>query len=71
MLLRYDIRVRKPVTVAPKFKAIFGRTEVPYGRYVFRFHSKQIGKERLVQLLLKQHKDIKADLKVLDLGVES
>lgn len=69
MIVQYRIEVKKTVTVAPQFKVLFGRTVVPYGRYIHRFDTKQIEHERLVQRLLKAHRGaIKATLSVQDLG---
>lgn len=56
MLMQYDIRVMKHLSLSPEFSAIFGRTEVPYGRYRFFFRSHQLNRERLVSRLVKNNK---------------
>ncbi len=56
MLMQYDIRVRKTLNLHAEFSAIFGRTQVPYGRYRFFFRSHQLNRERLMTRLLRANR---------------
>ena len=66
MILEYNFSVAAEVTLDNKFKYLFQRTTVPYGRYRQIFDASRIGIERDVQELVKKYPQIKAELKVKD-----
>ena len=67
MILDYVFAVSEVVTIDPKFKFLFQRTTVPYGRYRHTFDGSKIRLERDVQELVKTYPQITAELKAKDL----
>lgn len=69
MRLRYDFAVKESVTVDQEFAFIFGRRELSYGRYTYRFNQQQIHHERTIQKMLSRYPQITGKCILDDLGV--
>lgn len=67
MILEYIFSVDSKVIIDPKFKFLFQRTEVPYGKYRHTFDGSKISLERDVQEMVSKYPQIRAELKVKDL----
>ena len=69
MRIRYDFIVSEPVSLKDEFIQYFGKKEVGYGAYQFRFKADQIHHERQIQAMLAQYPQIQGKLCMEDLGV--
>lgn len=62
MRFKYIFEVPAQIEIDIKFKILFGRTTVSYGKYEFKFHRKQIHYERLAQAFLKCYPQVRYKL---------
>lgn len=69
MRIRYDFEITKPVTLDQEFAYLFGRKELSYGKYTYRFDQQQIHHERTIQKMLSRHPDLRGKAVLDDLGV--